>query len=175
MRPQLSTENLTGHARFLRQLARQLLAGEHDVDDAVQETMLKALQAREAPDHARPWLAKTLRFVARGRRRSDARRFRRETRAARPDRVEPESKELLATVTRAVLDLDEPWQSTILLRYYEGLSAAEIARREGIPSATVRSRLKRAQDLLREALDRTHGSRGAWSHALGLAMGHSLP
>jgi RNA polymerase sigma factor (sigma-70 family) len=54
-------------------------------------------------------------------------------------------------VARGVLELDEPFRSTVLLRYYEGLSSAEIARRLSIPAATVRARLKTGLDRLRAA------------------------
>ena len=43
---------------------------------------------------------------------------------------------------RELLRLDEPYRTVILLRFYEGLSSAEISRREGIPAGTIRWRLK---------------------------------
>ena len=46
-------------------------------------------------------------------------------------------------LVRAVLSLDEPFRTVVLLRYYEELSASEIARRLAVPSATVRTRLAR--------------------------------
>ncbi len=52
-----------------------------------------------------------------------------------------------------VLELDEPFRTTVLLRYREGLSAEAIAKHQGIPAATVRSRLKTALDRLRDELD----------------------
>ncbi len=63
--------------------------------------------------------------------------------------------------------LPEPFRATVLLRYFEGVSAAEIARRDRVPAGTVRWRLKRALDLLRERLDAEHdGDRRAWALAL---------
>ena len=57
----------------------------------------------------------------------------------------------------AVLALDEPYRSAVLLRYFEGLEPAEIARRRGVPAGTVRSHLSRGLAELRAALDRRHG------------------
>src|SRR5262249_51648665 len=67
----------------------------------------------------------------------------------------------------AVLALREPYQSVIVLAYYEGLSAADIARRRNVPAGTVRAQLSRAFELLRATLDaETDGGRSAWSAAL---------
>ena len=65
-------------------------------------------------------------------------------------------------VGRAVLALEESLRETVLLRYFEGLSAAEIARRTGTPAGTVRWRLKRGLEELRHTLDEEHGDRRAW-------------
>ena len=63
-----------------------------------------------------------------------------------------------------MLDLSEPYRSTLLLRFFEQLSAEEIARRTGVPPSTVRNRTKRALDSLRERFDREHaGDRRAWA------------
>lgn len=63
-----------------------------------------------------------------------------------------------------VLALQEPYRSTVLRRFFEGQSAAEIARSQGLPAGTVRSRLKRSRDQVREQLDdRSHGDRQTWS------------
>jgi len=67
-----------------------------------------------------------------------------------------------------VLALEEPYRTAILLRYYRGMSAAQIARELGIPPATVRTRLMRALDRLRARLDRTNDGDGrSWIVALG--------
>ncbi|MCK5557371.1 MAG: sigma-70 family RNA polymerase sigma factor [Candidatus Hydrogenedentes bacterium] len=56
---------------------------------------------------------------------------------------------------RAVADLAEPYRGVILLRYYGGMSCAEVAERLGIALGTVTSRLSRAYTMLRESLART--------------------
>jgi protocatechuate 3,4-dioxygenase beta subunit len=70
-------------------------------------------------------------------------------------------------LARLVGELDEPYRSTVLLRFYEGLSSAEIARAHKIPPGTVRFRLKIALDRLRHALDaKANGDRVRWRLAL---------
>jgi protocatechuate 3,4-dioxygenase beta subunit len=69
-------------------------------------------------------------------------------------------------VVDAVLLLHEPYRTTVVLRFYEDLEPAEIARRLGINGATVRTRLKRGLDMLRARLDRDAGDRRAWCLAL---------
>ncbi|HEU4395359.1 MAG TPA: sigma-70 family RNA polymerase sigma factor, partial [Planctomycetota bacterium] len=128
----------------------------------------------------RAWLAAVLRNLRRERLRSDARRDRRETAAALPERSTlPGPDELAARLETArrlaalVADLEEPLRATVLLRFYEGVSSAEIARRTGTPEGTVRWRLHRAMQVLRERLDReSGGERRAWLAAVApLAAG----
>jgi hypothetical protein len=60
----------------------------------------------------------------------------------------------------------------LLYRYYEDMTPAEIAARQGIPVETVRTRLKRGLARLRDTLDRRHGGkRAAWSAGLVAAFG----
>lgn len=66
-------------------------------------------------------------------------------------------------VAALVLELDEPFRQTVLLRYYEGLSSPEIAQRMGVPEGTARQRLSKALGSLRERLDGEYGDRSAWS------------
>ena len=62
-----------------------------------------------------------------------------------------------------LLALEEPFRSTVMLRYFEGLSSSEIARQAEIPASTVRWRLKRGLDTIRCQLDGEHGGdRGVW-------------
>ena len=171
-------EALLRQAGFLRALARGLVGEEHASDDVVQATWLAALE-RERGELRRPraWLARVARNLALDRRRELGRRAARERAAARPEALAPpsealEREEVLRSVTDAVLALDEPYRTTILLRYFEGLELAEIAARRREPVATVRSRHARALARLRERLDRRHGGdRGAWLPGLVALVG----
>jgi RNA polymerase sigma-70 factor (ECF subfamily) len=55
-------------------------------------------------------------------------------------------------VQRALADLPETQRSTLYVAFYEGLTYAEIAEREGVPVGTIKSRAARAIASLREAL-----------------------
>jgi hypothetical protein len=78
-----------------------------------------------------------------------------------------ERAEIQRQVVTLVTELSEPFRSTILLHYYEGLSAADIARRQHVPAATVRSRLRLGREQIRRQLDvRYGGKKGSWRLAL---------
>ncbi|HXY40880.1 MAG TPA: sigma-70 family RNA polymerase sigma factor [Vicinamibacteria bacterium] len=56
------------------------------------------------------------------------------------------------TVQRALLALSFPQRSVLVLREVEGLSCEEVAAALGIPDGTVKSRLSRAREALRQRL-----------------------
>jgi protocatechuate 3,4-dioxygenase beta subunit len=71
--------------------------------------------------------------------------------------------EVQARLVRAVLELEEPYRTTVLQRYFQGLEATAIAAAAGIPVETVRTRIKRGVALLRERMGRELGDdREAW-------------
>ncbi|MBM4779766.1 MAG: RNA polymerase sigma factor [Archangiaceae bacterium] len=154
---------LLRHAEWVRVLATRLVRD--DRDDAVQELWLSAIKAPPDSERpARPWLARVLQNAARKRFRDEAIRARNE--ALTPAEHDAGPEELVGRVqvqqrlVRHVLELEEPFRQTVLLRFFEGLSSAEIAERLQVPAGTVRWRLKEALDRLRVSLD-TEG-REAW-------------
>lgn len=162
-------ELLLTQAAWARRLARSLVRDEHDADDALQDTWLSALRDPPATDRpVRGWLATVLRRHVAHRRTAERRRDAREAAAAgRDEGASPEA--LLAQVqvqrvlAEVVTGLAEPYRQTILMRYYEGRSSAEIARATGVPAGTVRWRLKTGIDQIRAALDERHGGeRARW-------------
>ncbi len=177
--PAARPETLLEHGPFVRRIARSLLFDEHRVDDVVQETWLAALE-RPPRKALRGWLGTVVRNFSLRSLRGEGRRARRELAAARPEAV-PSTEEIVAqeaarrSVVEAVLSLEEPFRSAILLRYYEGLPPRSIARRLGIPVETARSRVKRGIELLRARLDGEHrGGRRAWCLAVApLALARS--
>jgi RNA polymerase sigma factor (sigma-70 family) len=169
-----TAEELLAHTEWLTRLARALV-GDAAAGDVVQDTYEVALA--KPPKRAgplRPWLGGVARNVARMATRGRSRRERRELKAAvLPAEHAPspedivERAEMQHRVGRLVLELHEPLRGTLLLRFFEGMTASEIARVQGIPAATVRSRLKDALDRIRLTLDAEHGNdRRAWAGVL---------
>jgi RNA polymerase sigma factor (sigma-70 family) len=165
---------------WLRALARALVGAE-EAEDLAQETWLAAL--RHPGDRAEPraWLAGIARNLAHGLRRSRGRRVEREQRAARAETL-PSTDELVERLdteqrlARELAGLREPFRTTLLLRFHEGLGAEEIARRQGVPAGTVRWRTKAGLAELRERLERALGGREAFGLALlPLVRGPGVP
>ena len=173
--PSASTppEQLLRHAQWVRRLARSLVADAHRADDLAQEALVRALERPpERPGPLRGWLATVLRNLAAEGRRGTVRREAREEDTARPESG-GDAGDLAARaaaqreVVGAVLGLDEPYRSTLLLRYFEDLGPRRIAARQGVPLNTVRNRLARGRAALRARLDAGRGGeRGAWLRAL---------
>lgn len=163
-----SIDAILAHQDFVVRLARGLTTDPATADDLAQETWLRYL--RRPPRAAAAvggWLTQVVRNGARNRHRESARRTRREAAVARPEATpadDPQERlELQQRVVTAVLALDEPFRRTLLLYYYDGLSAAAIAAQTGVPAGTVRSRITRALDRLRRDLDAQRpGGRAAW-------------
>ena len=172
-RARLDAEKLLAEARWATRLARRLVRDDSAAQDVVQSALVAALESAPASEgRMRPWLARVVRNFAAQSRRSDAHRTAREQASARPERSPSaaetaerlESQRLLVEALEA---LEEPYRTTVTLRYLEGFSAAQIARRERIPAGTVRWRLKEGLDRLRARLDRRYGgNRGTWALAL---------
>jgi RNA polymerase sigma-70 factor (ECF subfamily) len=167
-----SLERLLGQTRWMRHLARELCADAAAADDLVQDACVAAI-ARPPRDESagRPWLARVLANLSRERHRSRSARRAREHHAARREALPSasdivERAEIGRHLVECVLALDEPYRSTVLSRYFDELSAEEIARRDGVSSSTVRTRLGRGLACLRERLERRDGR--AWMSSIVL-------
>lgn len=162
----VTPELLLSHAGSLRALARRLVVDESSADDLVQETWVRALERPpRTAERLGGWLAAVARSLAWKRHRTDERREARER--ARAETVvgggspgsagsfgEPadeaaERRQALRLLTGAVLALEEPYQTAILLRFFEGLPPREVAQRLDVPLATAKSRIARGVERLR--------------------------
>lgn len=167
----ISAEEALQHTEWVGRLARALAA--IDADDLAQDAWEAALERGEAPrSELRAWLTGVMRNLSAMGARGRARRERREAAAEvpepalRPDEL-LERLQLQQLVAKLVTELDEPVRLVLFLRYYEGLSAAEIGARLKIPAGTVRWRLKTGVDALRERLDQSFdGERTRWMSLL---------
>jgi len=169
--PMAEPDAFLANQNFLRALARGLIHDAAQAEDLLQDTWLAWRERRPAGlGEPRAWLTRVLQNRAKNARREELRRAERERLAARGeagDELARETLEVQAEVVTLLRALDEPLQSALVLRYFHGLSPAEIAARSGASVNTVKSRLTRGLARLREELDRLHASdRRAWSLCL---------
>jgi RNA polymerase sigma-70 factor, ECF subfamily len=170
-----TVEELLRHTGWIRALALSLLADEHLAEDVSQETLRVALERRPYGGKGlKAWLAKVTRDLSLNFRRGEARRTAREKAVVPADPTSPagevvEWAERMQELVRAVAALDEPYQTAILLRYFEDLPPQAIAKRLGIPASTVRSHLKRGLEKLRLRLKTSYGAKGFQANLAFLA------
>ena len=160
------------HGRRLFGLAWQLTTNGTEAEDAVQETFLRALRALEGYEErsrAGAWLDRILINVVRerGRRRAHYRRSVEPVLvvlappgadpAPGPDRV-LEHSERLRAIQAGLAGIPTTFREVLVLRHFEERSTAEVASVLDLPEATVRTRLKRARDMLVRALSSGDGS-----------------
>jgi RNA polymerase sigma factor (sigma-70 family) len=132
-----------------------------DAEEATQEAFVKAHRALgrfRAGSPFRPWLLRIVANEARNRRRSAGRRAALALRAAAEPSVDsvhlPEDelldRERRAAVLAAVNELPTPERTAVACRFFLGLSELETAAVLEVPTGTVKSRLSRALQRLRE-------------------------
>lgn len=143
----------------LWRLAAHLCADRHDAEDAVQTTFLAAIENRDDWDETRPlvpWLLGVLANRVREQRRRENRvvdAARTEPMAPLPDpSVVAAQRELDARLAASLQALGEPYTTTLRRHLFEGLAAVDLARELGVPAGTVRMRLHRGLERLRELL-----------------------
>ena len=175
---------LERHGRLLHRIARDLLGDATLAEDVVQETRLTAL-AEGRPCNSlegHSWLRAVLINKTRQILRRQALEERGKERVAQasvtqatPD-AELEKHELIELVGRALHSLAEPYRTTLIARYYEGLTASAIAARTKETASTVRTRIQRGLARLRSLLDEVNPER-TWRRALlpfATLPGHGL-
>lgn len=170
------------HSGYVRRLARALVFDAHAAEDVEQETWLAAWgRAPDDPSAARNWLRSIVRNLAAKARRGAARRREHEgalrperSAVATPDEV-LEHEAARQRVVAALLALDEPYRAALIARYFDEQSPPQIAARLGAPLETVRTRLKRGLEKLRERLRRDAGGHASWGLALATALQLEAP
>ncbi len=156
--PRVDIETLLANGRWVRALAIRLVGNADVADDIVQQAWLAALKnPPKREGSARAWLRTVVRRLAAQTHRDQYLRRKHETKEQREAHVPIPSElaeiaEQQRQVVAHVLKLEEPYQSSILYRYFHDLTPSEIARQLGVPAATVRSWLRRALTQLRERI-----------------------
>lgn len=152
------------HQEAAFRLAYLILADSDQAEDVAQEAFLRAYQALQRFDADRPfrpWLLSIAANLARNQRRSLTRYLAAMRRLVQgetdpPVSVEARSSQNLEAegLWRAMRRLDQLDQQVIYLRYFLDLPVAETAQALGVAEGTVKSRLHRALNRLREVIGR---------------------
>jgi RNA polymerase sigma-70 factor, ECF subfamily len=152
------------HNRRLFRTAHAILRNEADAEDAVQDAYIRAFGAiatLDEPEHLSTWLT---RIVVNESLRRQSRRNRQEESAedhdmpeqAAPSWTDPEAMTARAEIRRlielAVNRLPDKLRTVFMLRAVEEFSVEETASLLGIPQDTVKTRLFRAREALKQAL-----------------------
>ena len=143
-------------SRYVFQVAYSVLRNLHDAEDAVQETFLKLYRSRrwEGLENERAYLARAAWRMAVDRLPKRSAEPHDQDLAA-PDQ-NPEQAAIAADrsalVTRLIDALPEELRQPLALSTVEEMTSQQIAAVMGIPEATVRGRLMRARQILKEKL-----------------------
>jgi RNA polymerase sigma-70 factor (ECF subfamily) len=158
------------YGRMVYRIAFSVLRNPHDAEDVVQEVLLRVLRSRHRLKHVddlSAYIARTAWHVA-----LDSRCLRslvsldsspneegwqqRVSVAESHDYPDVEQgvsdREILRFVENAIADLPTDLRDAIILSTIEELSAAEAGKLLGVAEATVRTRVFRARQILREKL-----------------------
>ena len=146
---------LLQHVGWVRGLARSLVDDVHLADDVAQEALRSALaHPPESRANLRGWLSVLTKNSLRGMLRSGSRRQSREKITARAEPL-PSTYDAVERLDthRSLIDelqaLPDPYRNTLVLRFFEERSLAEIAEHMGVPVSTVNSRIRRGLDRCR--------------------------
>ena len=151
------------HLDVAYRLARRLMRDADDADDVVQEASLRAFRyfGTFVGGDGRAWFLRIVRNTCYGWRRNRYQpptdSFDEEQHSSARPQSDPETLLLqiddATLVARALSRLPDHFHQLLVLRELEGLSYRELSNVIGIPIGTVMSRLSRAREALRSALD----------------------
>lgn len=145
----------TAYAELVRRVIYRLM-GQRELDDLVQDTFVKALSSRASfrqDSSVKTWLTRIAVNTA-----IDAGRKATVRKNTEPvedvDTIAGRSRDpaLALAIQQAVASLPEEWRAAFVLVVMEGFTAAEAAEALGDKPGTVRSRVHRAREQVRERL-----------------------
>ena len=141
---------------LLYRTAYVLLGNPHDVQDVLQEVLLKYME--KAPDfheeaHRKAWLLKVTANLCK-----DYLRFNRRHAYVNLEelgniRATSAQQDLLKTI----ISLPSKWKTVLLLHYVEGYRINEISRMTGLTENAVKKRLQRGREALKQQLTECEG------------------
>ncbi len=136
----------------LYRVAKSMLGSEADCADAAQNALLRAWEKQHTlrdTAYFKTWLTRILINECRAMLRQRARFVPLEEEAAEGE-IAPERD---SGLYEAVMGLDVKYRVPFVLYYIEGFRTREIASMLKLPEGTVKTRLRRAREILREELE----------------------
>ncbi len=150
-------EVVDAHSRLAFRVAYAVLRNHEDAEDAVQETFLRVYKARDkdVQDWA-AWVARIAYRVAidhvRSRKHVDMEEI--DVADGRESHLEVLSREQQVAKLRRLIDtLPEDLRHALMLSELQELNSRQVAEALGIPDGTVRTRLMKARQMLREKFE----------------------
>lgn len=147
--------------KLLYHVSYSILQNNDDCADAVQEALARAWQKRGSlrdMDRFRPWLMRILVNQCNDILRK---RQRRSFFPLQEDTVVIQQTESPVALREVIDQLKPEWRTVITLHYLEGLSVREMADMLGLPTGTVKSRMKFGRERL-SVLLREEWEEAAW-------------
>ncbi len=138
------------HSNSMFKAAYAVLKNCDDAEDAVQEAFIKLIEKQPEfsdNEYIKAWLLRVTINLSKNMLKASWRKNKPETQETSYTENEPDE------VLFCVMKLEENYRTVIHLYYYEGYSIKEIASILNLPSATVRTRLKRGRAKLRTMLE----------------------
>ena len=149
MDEQFFTKEVKGMERTLYRVAYSYLRSDEDAADAVQDALLQGWEKRATlrdEQYFRTWLTRVLINACNARLRKH--RFELPFTEATGSSQEDSHHEFYLREVLAAMDIK--YRVPLTLFYLDGFSLKEIAQLFGLPKGTVKSRISRARDKLRE-------------------------
>lgn len=169
-------EALLEHSRWVRALARSLVSDPATADDVEQKAWIAAIERSDSIRNPKSWFGGVVRNLVGMHWREQKARDRRENlignrRASQEEnsgsQTQPNSvserRETFRILAVAMGNLEEPYGTTLYLRFFEELTMREIAFRMQAPESTTKARVNRGLEMLRQQLESSLG--GDWRNS----------
>lgn len=148
---------IIGMQDTLWRVSATILRQNCDREDAIQECIYKALRKRETLRDDRFMQSWVIRILI-----NECYSIHRRAKWERPSEFIPEpppqpGPDADPAVFRALFSLEEKMRLPVVLHYVEGYSVEEVARIMRIPTGTVKSRLARARERIKQEMEKEAG------------------
>jgi RNA polymerase sigma factor (sigma-70 family) len=152
---------LRKHAEGAFRVALRMTGNAADAEDAVQDAFIRSMvhaRSYRGAGTVRSWLVAIVANTCRERARAEATRRRREQYVAKQQPADsgrgPEESELREQVANSLATLPEHYRLPVTMRYVDELSFSDIAAALGIKEKSIRTRVSRGLERLRDSAGR---------------------